>query len=389
MDNYSARWNISTSDDTVFDLAFSPRDQRLAVAYLQHLRIWDVEHQRIISARETSGGSSHGLIFSTDGTLLAHSVCCGSVSIWTMPEFTLRDELTTDRESAAAIAFVPHTSRLVAVDGTETLRLWQPDVGVTTIPHVAISGPLTFSPDGSHMIVTGRGEVQDRVIDTDSVKTVNSVSIPRPSISYANKLAFSPAGNRIAVMSDETLFELDYPSFEATELPGNYSEFVEDMAVSPAGDYLLSAHLLTGTRLWTTNGDLGYSLSNNSQVLDRVRIASDWSLMISSEAAGLVTRDPITDNQIAVMQNSVRNWYSIEISPSGQYVAAISDSFRLKLWDTSTGALIGETDAGYLASQLAFTPDSITLISEQADPTELRLWNTKKSGANQRRYDPN
>ncbi|KAH8817863.1 hypothetical protein DL96DRAFT_1820589 [Flagelloscypha sp. PMI_526] len=93
------------------------------------------------------------------------------------------------------------------------------------------------------------------------------------------------------------------------------------------------------------------------------------------EVLGSVTRSISSLNTMRGHSSPVR---SAAFSPDGQYIVSGSDDTALRLWDATTGAIIGEPLRGHSSpvNSAAFSPDGQRIVSGSDDKT-ARLWDAK------------
>lgn len=130
------------------------------------MRIWDLATHREIVAIEGRSGSHGCLAFNSNGSLAwngwdARSVCIQDAANGSDPR-----TLGFHNEAASGVAFSPDNARLVSIDCTGEVRLWDTADGrhaltLQTLPDVASTqeryiAKVAFSPDGRQIAATNR-----------------------------------------------------------------------------------------------------------------------------------------------------------------------------------------------------------------------------------------
>jgi WD40 repeat protein/predicted Ser/Thr protein kinase len=249
-------------------LALSPDGRILATGgsvFNNLIRLWDLAAGSV-ELRTLRGHTSgvNGLAFSPDGTLLASGSGDKTLRLW---DVTTGQELFFSVEhhaSVKAVAFSPDGTLLASGGEDGKLRIW--DVASRQVLYALDSGTysvdsVVFSPDGSLLATAGAYDNRIRLWNPRTGEAV-AVLYGHEDQNGVNggvyQLAFSPDGKLLASGGGDgtvRLWDADRasPSFgqQLAVLQG-HSDWVDSVAFSPNGAFLVSASDRDGTvRLWS------------------------------------------------------------------------------------------------------------------------------------------
>ncbi|HSB02065.1 MAG TPA: hypothetical protein VLE49_15555 [Anaerolineales bacterium] len=149
--------------DVTDSVAFSPDGTTLALGSRQGLQLWRVSDGALLQTLTAEDMGYCTMAFSRDGTLLASAAERSGLQLWRVADGTL---LKTFDDSAYTfmghkVVFSPDGRLLVSArygDDGATIHLWQVPSGKLLRTVTGAGTPLSFSPDGSQLVV-GSGNV--------------------------------------------------------------------------------------------------------------------------------------------------------------------------------------------------------------------------------------
>jgi WD40 repeat protein len=255
-----------TYTGTVYTLAFSPDDSRLAAACRDgFIRLWNTSDLAAAPIVLSTEGWSPILGFSPDGKWLVNGSDRGTVHLWNLTETEAEPSLLQGhRDRVTAADFSSDGRRLATSSADGTVRVW--DLGDLPAEPLILRGDepqildVAFSSNGRWLATGqgtsagGSGDVYPARLWDLSDPSLQPTLLPghKENVSY---VAFSPDGRWLATApatdfdTDVRLWEVADPESPPILLQG-HEEMILDMAFSPDGRWLATASADDTAHLW-------------------------------------------------------------------------------------------------------------------------------------------
>jgi WD40 repeat protein len=385
---------ILQNPDFVRTMEFSPDGRLLAVSIDDKITLWDVARQAPLTTLTDAPGQIYGLVFSTDGRILASMSETNSVDFWAVPETTSIVSPIIEPSNAAEVlpmaelevegptdvVFSPDGDLLVVSSESGGLYSWdlvadQPIQFPTS--HSDWVYQLAFSPDGNSLASASK----DGTFALWNMPTGGLMRLSDGHEGEVSSVAFFPDGLTLASCSqDQTIRLWEHPTLTERTVLSELPSWIWDVAVSPNGNLLASASADKAVRIVdTTDGELIHTLTGHTATVWSVAFSPDGSTLASSSWDGTIKLwNVLTGSELFTLRGHADWVYEIAFSPDGRVLASASKDGTVRLWDAVSGELLrsleGHADKVW---GVAFSPDGRLLASVSADNT-VRLWSVQR-----------
>jgi WD40 repeat protein/serine/threonine protein kinase len=324
----------------------------------------------------------NGVVFSTDGTMLATTADDGTAKVWDPESGRSLGSVQGPEGEVTGPSFSPDGSLAAAAWHLEgTVRVW--DVATSRIIHevdgVGAAFRTAFSPDGKRLAIAGLDTGVGEVVDVQSGKEMFSLEGHED---HLQDVDWSPDGRWIATSS----FDATVGIWDARTGDLQFSLF-HDGPVSDADWSPDSGRLVTGSSdgratVWEiteAGGKRLFSLSaqETSSGMQGVTFSPDGNQVLTGNAA--ITEARIWD----VSHSGDAEWtnvsgdspwvISVAFSPSGRELIASGEEKSVAVWDPETGENIKTLEAHRVALDLDVSPDG-ALIAIMGHPHNASAW---------------
>jgi WD40 repeat protein len=244
--------------------------------------------------------------------------------------------------STLSLDFSPDGALLASMGYDRTLRFWNVSTGAllnsTNINEYG--GELTFSPDGSTLVVANGSDLL--LVDPHTYEVRATFPI------RADKVLFSPSGRSLFV-SDDSYTQL------INQLTGEAVATFPDPESANPGPFITPRPSTARGPAISPDGNL--LVTYDMDHLTQAYYIDVWNLKTRKVVA------THTMEQLAVSD--------IEFSPTGLLVT--TNSGGIQLWNAQTGNLLSTLVGHVGLNDIDFTPDGRTLVSGASDGT-VRFW---------------
>jgi WD40 repeat protein/tRNA A-37 threonylcarbamoyl transferase component Bud32 len=234
---------------------------------------------------------------------------------------------------------------------------------------------LAFSPDGT-WIASASHDFTARLWD---VATGKQTAKLEGHTSKVLRVAFRPDGTRVLTTSaDGTVRQWDSQTGKEVEpLYDRHTGEVHTAVYSPDGQWIASAGTDRTVRLWRATGrqEVGV-LHGHTGAVTQLAFTPDGRRLASASEDGTVrTWEADPRVSLPVLRGHESYVYPVACSPDGQWIASGSWDNTVRLWDAQTGDLCAVLRHQSFVRALAFSPDSLSLISGCDGDDQLQIWN--------------
>jgi WD40 repeat protein len=322
----------------IWHMALGPGGRTLAVASTTGVWLYSLPTLEFVRLLEGHAGQLFSVSWSPDGARVAAGSSDDAIYIWDAVSGALLRSLD-DPYGVKQVAWSPDGAFLASRAGDGTVRVW--DAANGQVLHTwereadCIGVHLTWLPDG------GRLGVGCRYMDGDGKVTVWDVA------------------------TRQVVHVLDHTTG------------VHRVAWSPDGALLASGCLDGVVRVWDgRSGEELYTLRDLSGQVGSVAWSPDGARLAWSGPDGRIQVWDLSGEPESYTLQSLASGYRNVLwsSDNAQLVSAPEGGYgALQVWDVASGEELAAVDYGFVATGLAWSPDSTRLAASSADGT-LHVW---------------
>jgi WD40 repeat protein len=361
-------------------LALSPDGKLVVTANSASLRVWESRSGKPLWKR--SPGSSGGIVFNPDGSLLAAALqpASGQPSgVVLLDLMTRREAILPHQQPVYSLAFSNDGTRLAA--GGDSVVVWNAKTRTPIREFPQQAEAIGFRVDGNQLLAATRSYGQ--LWDIESGQRVNRVEYTGP-FGEANSVTLDPSGTKLATAIGEAvrLWDVSHGT-EIARLPHN--GWVTSVAFSRDGARIATGSDDARVRLWSAQPGTAIMLRQGSALESwpaenfplsgnpRTITVGGKTLWIWETADG----KQVLEKPLAQEANSV------VFSPIGALIAATSDN-TVSVFDAATLEKKLSLPHGEPIWNARFSPDGKELFTQSGK--EIRGW-TLDTGREARRFE--
>lgn len=422
------RLTLKGYQDAVYACAVSPDgDFIVSGSSDRTLRLWDVQTGAERLSLIGHEGAISACAVSPDGQWIVSAGGDGTLRVWDINARTERLTLSDHGHSVYDCAVSRDGKWIVSAGADRTLKMWDAASGEllrTLDGHASAVLGCAISSDGN-LIASASYDRSVKVWEAATGKELLSL-VGHTDTVYDCAFDFR---DWVISASEDRLLKVwnampDPLTMQATPPPG-YTAIVRGCAISPAGDFAVSAAEDGTVRKWNvTTGEQELVLTRHNKEVVGCTVSADGGQILSASWDNTIrVWDASSGAQIRVLegtktgvfgqlnacaisprgdfivgasqQNVVEVWdtrsghkratytghvryvHSCAVSPSGEYIASAGEDRMIIIWQVKTGFKIrtfGSHDAGVRCC--AFSPSGKYLVSASLDRT-LKVYDTE------------
>jgi serine/threonine protein kinase/WD40 repeat protein len=375
---------VQATPERVTALAFSP-DGRFIVsgaAYTDSaLHIWDAATGTRVGSLEGHRSWVSDLTFSPDGSRLVSSSADQTLRIWDWPQRVSRGVLRGHRDAVMGLAFLPDGRTLASHTKEGAVFLWNitqssEHLGYRILPRRLLpDGGTVFTPDGRSLLAVESGGG----VALWDVQTLREQRRLWADAAGGTVLAVAPDAGRVVRLLPDGLVQVWTVEGNREEARFSLDRRPEGGFFTENGRYLItvhdqSTHLVADVwdvRSWKRNGSIRVP-----------RDTARWigAMSVSNSVVELSSRDiRIFDaahpDRAPQELKQAGDYFGLEASPDGQWLAVPYSTGQVRLWDWVSGEPV-ETLRGFLlgAHAVTFSPDGRRLAAGSSGQEAVKLW---------------
>ena len=241
--------------------------------------------------------------------------------------------------------------------------LWETSTGgrVRTLGSLPIRGAITFSPDGSRVLIAG---TEDAAVLFDAATGKRLKRFYEPHTSVVTSVAFSGDGSRIVTGSrDKTAKLWSAPTGAVLSNFEGHDSHVTSVAFSPDEQYVLTGGFDRNVNLWNaSNGTLIRTFKGHGGPVTSVVFAANGSRIVSGSWDRTIKLWDLAGAELRTLKGHTGTVTSVATSSDGARVISGSLDGTIRVWNFETGELFALL-TGQADEELAITPNGFFVAS--------------------------
>lgn len=357
------RWNRGSP----FDLEFSADGSHVFTTATRHVQVWDAETGTYDVLPHEYESNVLRLAVSPDGERLAVTTMGPKLSIVEL-ESQERLELQGHHRSITGVAFLERGNRVATTSDDETLRIWDPELGPSSIeiPHRNAFEIITSGAQDETLITATHGQSDIQIWDRDTGDLIAEVVVHDSPVFDVKRLPdgriLTTGDERIALWSADGSHKIR--DFDIAVRVGQVEDDGRRFVASDWGEGVLRVDLETGETLWRTEIETHtwYHPEKN------VAVHGSFVLVAGCDTLDLRKLDLETGEEIARIPVPIGKPMRMAIHPEGERVAAATYS-RIYVLDLRTGEPLQTLrSVGGRITKLAYSSDGRRLFVSTERP---------------------
>lgn len=391
---------LPSTNDTAFDIAFSPDDTLLVIASSNgDASLWNLATGEQVRLLDGHAASVTSVVFSADGTQILTGSDDSSALLWETGTGAILGSFGGHTEGVTDVAFAPNNTMLTAsADGRaihwniatgqmqQTLMIEIPS-GDSRPPRRVPLQSIAVAPNGEHVLL-GDVDGDAHLWELATGELVQFYAGHRASVL---ETAFTSDGTEAitaGARTDHTVRFWPVMASKIRQTIENHTASVAALALSPDGRQLLSGGCDQAARLW----DLGsatnvYEIVGHSHSISPcvsfAEISPDGQLILTGTGAGLRLSTRASGQFLRIINAHRHAIRSARFSADSRYIVTAGDDRNpascfnncgsAKVWDAQSGDLLQTLTHDGTVTAATISEDGGLVLTGAHDGV-LRLW---------------
>ena len=361
-------------------VAFSPNGQRIVCGAGNDLYQWDaLSGAKVLGPLLGHEDFVSSVVFSPDGTRIASGSDDGTIRVWNAASgYEMLALLRKNMGEIRSVVFSSDGQHIISGTADGMVRMWGTNQAADAIlvlrGHERDVMAVASSPDGN-WIVSGSLDGTVRIWDT--ILGVQILSWPIGALTNQDAMAFSSDGSRfICANSDRMVHVWDIGLWDAKSGSGENAAFFQiptcliSIALSPDGMQFATGAMASGVLVYdmTVGMQNGLPQPAHRNVSKAVAVSPDGSRVICGSQNSIRSWAVDSGDEISPMMIGHRGSISaLAFSPNGRQIVSSSDDKTIRLWVAASG----EESLVWSVSRSAESDKSISSLAFSRQGTQI------------------